>query len=427
VLKPIVEIYPVIPAKDEAEREALRPLGRHRQRYQETLQGWHEIIRRADDLGFWGAAAIEHHFWSEGYEVGPTPGIMNAYWAAMTKTLHVGQLGYVLGSHDPIRIAEETAILSHLTQGRFFVGLARGYQNRWMGTIGQHIGAPPTKSPTAGELNATAGGLGFSQAAKSQKDLDDDRLNREIFEEHYEILMKSWDRDSFRHRGLNWQIPHPYEEGISGWQLAEFGITQRLGAPDEVDDSGNVREISVCPAPYGEGHPPVFVSGSGSPATIDFCARHALNPVYFTHIDTARNMARRYVEKAAEAGHRMRYGQNQTQVRWIQVADTEEEAMQQILDYDGEMWKNFYSPMGKRRIDLADATRSAMASGLYAAGTVEQVRDQLVAQFRALPAEYLVLIYHYAQMPKHKVLENMEIFMRDIKPAIDEVLIEAHG
>lgn len=427
MLKPIVEVYPVIPARDEAEREALRPIGRHRERYQQTLLGWHDIIRRADELGFWGAAAIEHHFWSEGYEVGPTPGVMNAYWAAITKNIHIGQLGYVLGSHDPVRVAEETAILSHLTQGRFFVGLARGYQNRWMGTIGQHVGATPTKSPSANELNPTSGGLGFSQAAKSQADIDSDLRNRQVFEEHYDILMKSWKEDSFRHKGLNWQIPHPYDEGIAGWQLADAGITQRLGAPNEVGPDGNIREVSVCPAPYGEGHPPVFISGSGSPATIDFCARHGHNPVYFTNIATAERMARRYVDVAAEAGRTMRFGQNQCMVRWVQIGRTEEEAMSQILEYDGELWKNFYSPMGKRSIDLSEAAKSAMASGLYAAGTVDSVRDQLVEQFRKVPAEYLVLIYHYAQMPKDKVIENMELFMRDIKPAIDEVLYDAHG
>src|SRR5690606_24882464 len=95
------------------------------------------------------------------------------------------------------------------------------------------------------------------------------------------------------------------------------------------------------------------------------------------------------------------------------------------VEYDGEMWKNFYGPMGKRSIDLSQAAESAMASGLYAAGTVDSVRQQLVEQFRAVPADYLVLIYHYAQMPKDKVLENMELFMRDVKPAIDEVLHEA--
>jgi hypothetical protein len=39
MLKVILQLYPVIPAANEAEREALRPIGRNRERYQETLTG----------------------------------------------------------------------------------------------------------------------------------------------------------------------------------------------------------------------------------------------------------------------------------------------------------------------------------------------------------------------------------------------------
>ena len=160
--------------------------------------------------------------------------------------------------------------------------------------------------------------------------------------------------------------------------------------------------------------------------SIDFCAREGLTPVYFTNIETAKKMAQRYVDVAATAGRKKRLGQDQCMVRWIQFGKTEEDARRQILEYDGEMWKNFYCPMGKHTIDLSQAADSAMASGLYAAGTIDSVRTQLVEQFRAVPAEYLVLIYHYAQMPKDKVIENMEIFMKHVKPAIDEVLYDAH-
>ena len=67
-------MYPVIPARDEEERAALRPIGRHRDRYQEAIRGMTEIIQAADEMGFWGAATPEHHFWSEGYEVAPARG-----------------------------------------------------------------------------------------------------------------------------------------------------------------------------------------------------------------------------------------------------------------------------------------------------------------------------------------------------------------
>src|SRR5215468_3009726 len=144
MVKVILQLYPVIPAASEEERAALRPIGRHRERYHETLLGWHDIIHAADELGVWGVATIEHHFWSEGYEVGPSPGVLNAFWAATTKNVRVGQLGYVMSTQNPIRVAEETAVLDHLTRGRFFVGFARGYQSRWTNVLGQHLGTRAT-------------------------------------------------------------------------------------------------------------------------------------------------------------------------------------------------------------------------------------------------------------------------------------------
>ena len=65
-LKPMTVIYPVMPAKDEAERAALRPIGRNRDLYHAAIHGATEIVKAADDLGIWGCATIEHHFWSEG-------------------------------------------------------------------------------------------------------------------------------------------------------------------------------------------------------------------------------------------------------------------------------------------------------------------------------------------------------------------------
>ncbi|HXR24742.1 MAG TPA: hypothetical protein VN742_05225, partial [Candidatus Binataceae bacterium] len=56
-----------------------------------------------------------------------------------------------------------------------------------------------------------------------------------------------------------------------------------------------------------------------------------------------------------------------------------------------------------------------------AVGTVDEVRRQLVEEWKKFPAEYLTLIYHYAQMPKEVVIQNLELFMREIKPALDEL------
>jgi alkanesulfonate monooxygenase SsuD/methylene tetrahydromethanopterin reductase-like flavin-dependent oxidoreductase (luciferase family) len=72
-------------------------------------------------------------------------------------------------------------------------------------------------------------------------------------------------------------------------------------------------------------------------------------------------------------------------------------------------------------LDPADTVQSVADCGLWMYGTPEMVRDQFVAQWQELPAEYVVLIFHYAQMPADAVIRNMELFMEHVKPALDEL------
>ena len=422
MLKPIMIMYPVIPARDEDERAALRPIGRHRERYQDAISGMTEIIQAADGMGFWGAATPEHHFWSEGYEVAPSPGATNAYWLAKTEKIHIGPLGYVMSTHNPIRVAEEVAVIDHLSKGRTFVGFARGYQSRWTNTYGQHFGTRATKSPDAAVYNAQTVQAGFSQETQLQKDRDDDAHNRRIFEDNIELVVKAWTQESFTHNGPAWQVPYPYEAGIEDWPLARAGVTQKLGAPGEVDEQGVWRRASVAPAPYTRPHPKVFVAGSGSPETIEFCGRHGFVPTYFASIAAAGPLSERYRTVAAQHGRSFAPGQNQCLVRWIQIGKTEEDALEKIREYDLDIWKNFYAAMGRRKVEGNDIFGSLVNSGLFVFGTVDSVRQQLVEQWKVLPGEHIALVNHYAQMPKDAVIETIDIFQRQIKPALDEVI-----
>lgn len=417
MIKVLLQLYPVIPAASEDERAALRPIGRNRERYQQTLQGWHEIVKAADELGLWGVATIEHHFWSEGYEVGPNPGILDAYWAAITKNVRVGQLGYVMSTQNPIRVAEETAILDHLTQGRCFVGFARGYQSRWTNIVGQHLGTRATTSPSA----ALSDPLHLFDSKGGAKEVDDDTINRRIFEEEIDIVLKAWTQESIEYKGNAWQIPFPYEKGVDDWPLARAGVTGRLGAPGEVDANGNIRRVSVVPAPYTRPHPPVFVATSGSPESAEYAARHDFIPLYFTSIQTSHQLGLAYRKAANAAGRNYALGQNQAVVRIPHFGATMEAARESVIKYDADIFRNFYASMGRRKMDTNDIVASTTQYGLWAVGTVDQVRDQLIREWKQFPSEYFTLIYHYAQMPKEEVIRSLEIVMREIKPALDEL------
>ncbi|HEX2939545.1 MAG TPA: hypothetical protein VHO91_00760, partial [Rhodopila sp.] len=96
-----------------------------------------------------------------------------------------------MATHNPIRVAEETAVINHLARGRSFVGLARGYQSRWTNVLGQHFGMRATKSPSAAIYKPATQDAGVSAATQVETDLNDDKLNREIFEDHVEIMLKA--------------------------------------------------------------------------------------------------------------------------------------------------------------------------------------------------------------------------------------------
>ncbi|MGH7906387.1 MAG: LLM class flavin-dependent oxidoreductase [Candidatus Binataceae bacterium] len=418
MVKILLQLYPVIPAASEEERHALRPIGRNRERYQDTLSGWLDIIRAADELGLWGVGTIEHHFWSEGYECGPSPGILNGYWAAITRNVRVGQLGYVMSTQNPIRVAEETAVLDHLTRGRCFVGFARGYQSRWTNVLGQHLGGRATTSPSAGKLDQTHM---FAKLA-GRKDLEEnDERNRRLFEEQVDIVVKAWTQESFSHNGEAWQIPYPYESGVEDWPLAKMGVTGRFGAPGETDENGNVRRISVVPAPYTKPHPPVFVATSGSPESAESCARRDFIPLYFSPLKTARVLNDAYVKAASAAGRQRAPGQHQALVRMPRIAPTRAAAEEMVMRTDADIFRNFYAAMGQHKVPMEGVVDAVMKSGLWTIGTVDAVRDHLIGEWKQLPCEYLTLIYHYAQMPKAEVISQLEIFMREIKPALDEL------
>jgi alkanesulfonate monooxygenase SsuD/methylene tetrahydromethanopterin reductase-like flavin-dependent oxidoreductase (luciferase family) len=415
MIKPILQLYPVLPAESEDDRAARRPLGRSAEAYQDVVHGMTELVKAADELGFWGVSTIEHHFHSEGYEVGPSPGILNAHWASVAKNIRVGSLGYTMSAQNPFRVAEDTAIIDHLARGRSFVGFSRGYQSRWTNVLGQHVGVRATLSPagmSAEERDElTAAQLASEEAA--------DRSNREAFEEHIEMVLKAWTQDSFDHRSGRWEAPFPYEQGID-WGMRETSAA--LGAPGEIGPDGMLRKVSVVPSPYTKPHPPVFVASAASQETVEYCGSRGFIPAYFSGAGRAGKFGRVYVEQAQAAGRSYALGQNQALVRWMQIADTDEEARRAIAAYDAELYKNLYQPLTPHMpFDPDDLVESVLRSGLWMAGSVDSVREQFVRQWEELPAEYVVIIAHYAQQPLESVVRNLELFMEHVKPALDEL------
>ena len=166
--------------------------GRRTDLYQRMLTNLGEQARYLDEHGYYGVAFTEHHFHIEGEEVSTNPILLDMFLGMQTTRLRVGQLGLVLPCQNPIRVAEDIAILDQVTKGRAFAGFARGYQPRWVNTLGQH----------------------YQGLADNQTDPEAyEKLKKELYEEHFDIIMKAWTNPTFSHHGKHWQIRRPTSFG----------------------------------------------------------------------------------------------------------------------------------------------------------------------------------------------------------------------
>jgi len=92
---------------------------------------WDEEIRLARlaaDLGFDSLWSAEHHF--NDYSFVPDNIHLMTYLTALCPGIDVGTAAVILPWHDPLRVAENAAVLDMLSKGRLRLGLGRGLARR---------------------------------------------------------------------------------------------------------------------------------------------------------------------------------------------------------------------------------------------------------------------------------------------------------
>jgi len=132
----------------------------------------HEIEQMAwtEELGFDSIWLTEHHFIEYGLSV--SPAVLAAAAAMRTQRVRIGLAAAILPFHDPIRLAEELAMVDILSGGRLDVGVGRG--NRPVEFEGYRI--PQIES-------------------------------RERFEESLAIMVSAWTQERFSFEGRHFTIP----------------------------------------------------------------------------------------------------------------------------------------------------------------------------------------------------------------------------
>ena len=82
------------------------------------------LARLAEPLGFQSVWGVEHHFTD--YTMCPDVLQFLSYVAGATQNVQLGSMVVVLPWHDPLRVAEQVAMLDAMSDGRLILGLGRG-------------------------------------------------------------------------------------------------------------------------------------------------------------------------------------------------------------------------------------------------------------------------------------------------------------
>jgi len=365
--------------------------------YQRMLEELREQAQLADELGYDSISFTEHHFHVEGFEISNNPVLLDLFVALNTKRIRVGQLGIVLPAQNPIRVAEDIAMLDHMSGGRANAGFARGYQRRWVDVMAQQL-------------------HGIHGATPGQHD-EIDQANRQAFEEHFRIIKAAWTEDMLEYRGKFWQIP---PEGTP-WTIE---ATKQWGAG--VDDDGIVRQVGVVPKPLQKPHPPIFQPFASSENTIRWCAREQvtaiLPPMYLALQNQLYDV---YRDEAEQSGRSLAPGEGLGVLRDVVVADSEEEALELWSSAGAFCGAAWFRPFGFDRV-LVDpdskqpyTPQEMMERGMLLVGTPDTVTRQVERLVTDTPVKWLFAWTYNGLMEHDKIMRSLELFKTKVLPNFD--------
>ena len=199
-----------------------------------VFRGMIERIALAEKLGFDWVSLSEHHY--SPHILTPSPMVAAAYVAARVHTIKIALLGPIVSHSNPVRIAEELAMLDTIADGRLMVGLLRGTPNETL----------------TYDLNP--------------------QESRERTDEGMELILKAWTEP----RPFGWQGRHFRYRTVSVWPRPlqqPHPPTFALGTSREASEFAARNRIGL-----GVSYGPFEVMGKVTAYYREQCARHGWEP-----------------------------------------------------------------------------------------------------------------------------------------------------
>jgi alkanesulfonate monooxygenase SsuD/methylene tetrahydromethanopterin reductase-like flavin-dependent oxidoreductase (luciferase family) len=345
------------------------------QRYLDEVRGF---VRLADDLGYAGYGHNEHHLQIEGFEATNHPGMFSQFIGNNSTRLRVNTLGYVAPTHNPVRAAEEIAMLDHMLQGRLAVGFVRGYQDRWVANYAAVPGAHATTPDNA-----------------KRKD-HQDAINRAIFEESVRIVKKAWTEPTFSFEGEFWTFPPKN-------LVQKHPIYNDCGAG--VDPDGKVNQIGIAPHPYQDPHPPLYGAFAHSLRTIKFWAREGGKPIVLANdLDFAEMLWNAYAEEAEGAGREVAH---EDVAAWGGLLAVSEDpaALERQVEEHWWYYDDWFGPFSQAR-------------PMPIMGTPDEVTRIIIDAHARLGFNELHLLIGQGYQEREAVEDNLRLFAEKVMPRL---------
>ncbi|HXP29486.1 MAG TPA: LLM class flavin-dependent oxidoreductase [Stellaceae bacterium] len=343
--------------------------------YAEHLAAWEEM----DRLGYDGVGFNEHH--CSPYGLMNSPNLLAAAAAQRTKKLKLLIYGNLLPLHEPLRLAEELAMLDCLSEGRLISGFARGIPREYQ--------------------------VHNVQLSES----------RARFEEAYAIITRAWAEEIFSYDGKFWsyrdvaiwprpvQCPHPpiwipvtgSKESIEFAAKHDLPITPGLGRSAGLQDD-IIRYYAKCLAQHGHRLTPEHLSLGINAYVADSKAEAVRqNAPYFLYFNRTLFSHGSFTETSLQraAGYTSQSSSDYVRPENLRAAAQARE------DY--------------RNMTLDDVTRLAEHMPW---GTGQEVAERIIAAADRAGANIVQVSLNRGAMPQEMFLEQIRRFAREALPAL---------
>ncbi len=322
----------------------------------------------AEPLGFDSLFALEHHF--TGYAMSPAPTQLLSYYAGRTRRITLGTAVIVLPWHDPVRVAEEIALLDIISGGRCLFGFGRGAASAEYAGFRIPMDEARPRFVEAAQIVVKA-------------------LSHEVFDWEGEFFKIP--RTSIRPRPISHPERRFYASSVSPESaeiMAKLGfgvlVVMQNEWPKAATDIQRYREIatSVGHAP----RPPIIL----------------MNVSVAENRDEAHDRAARYLGR-----------------KWDSIDAHYHFSDGHLASVKGY---EFYGKMAKTYSKMKDETFREKATEFYikiqVVGTPDDCLQQLAELHRLTGLDHLVTEFAFGGMPHEESVLNMRLFADRVMPVL---------